>query len=408
MSHHLVLFDDSTYLRLLPLTFTRPVSALRTGILTIAEKWAWYFAQPPVIFAAEHLRAKFPVPIFEQTESAVFVNASMLPSPTLCRQIEVLKTGQAIIDEKRAIVIAFCPPDPNNIDAQLLLSETFAAQISQKYAIQLPPAESGYEQINHWWHLFERNGQALWHDFGLLTANRQSIPLSANNRVTCPENIFVEEGASIEHALLNAQNAPIYVGKHAEIMEGVMVRGGLSLGEHATLKMGAKVYGATTIGPHCKIGGEIGNSVILGYSNKGHDGYLGNSVLGEWCNLGADTNNSNLKNNYSTVSVWSYEQQKQIDTQLQFCGMVMGDHSKTAINTMLNTGTVVGVCTNIFGAGFPPKHIPSFTWGMGNAPYEFDKAIETAERVYERRKQTLTPADREVLRRVWALNGGTQ
>ena len=242
-------------------------------------------------------------------------------------------------------------------------------------------------------------------DFELLTKGRRSQPLSASNRLIGePNQLFIEEGAWIEGAILNVQTGPIYIDKEATVMEGSLVRGGLYLGQGSTLKMGCKIYGATSIGPKCKIGGEVGNSVFLGNSNKGHEGYLGNSVLGEWCNLGADTNSSNLKNNYAPVRVWDYDSRRFADSGQQFCGLIMGDHSKSGINTMFNTGTVVGVSCNVFGGDFPRKFIPSFSWGnsKGFETYKLNKAFETAERVMKRRNRVLDETERTILEQVFA------
>jgi UDP-N-acetylglucosamine diphosphorylase/glucosamine-1-phosphate N-acetyltransferase len=250
------------------------------------------------------------------------------------------------------------------------------------------------------------NGDALKADFQWLTKGRKSQPLSKTNTLVGPaENIFLEEGARVECSILNTETGPIYIGKEAEVMEGCIIRGPFALGEHSAMKMGAKVYGPTTLGPHCKAGGELNNSVLFGYSNKAHDGFLGNSVIGEWCNLGADTNNSNLKNNYAVVDVFSYRESRLVDTGLTFCGLIMGDHSKCGINTMFNTGTVVGVFANIFGAGFPRQFIPSFSWGgaTGFTDYKIEKALEVARLVMERREIPLTETDREILTHIYKL-----
>lgn len=257
-------------------------------------------------------------------------------------------------------------------------------------------------EIAHVWDFFKKNGEAIVYDFELLTSGRTSAPISATNTVI-GSRIFVEEGARMEGAIINCETGPVYIGRNAEVMEGSLIRGPFALCKGATLKMGAKIYGPTTIGPHCKVGGEVSNSVIMGFSNKAHDGFVGNSVIGEWCNLGADTNTSNLKNNYGNVRVWSYESLDFIDSQLQFCGLIMGDHSKCGINTMFNTGTVVGVNANVFNGNFPPKHIPSFSWGGadGSREYQFDKAMEVASTVMERRGVELTAHDRSVLKHVF-------
>ena len=258
-------------------------------------------------------------------------------------------------------------------------------------------------KIRHTWDLFRYNKTAIQLDFVALTKNRKSAPISSTNTVFNKHQIFIEAGAKVECSILNATDGPIYIGKEAEVMEGCLIRGAFSLGNNATLKMGAKVYGPTTIGPHAKFGGEIKNSVVFGYSNKAHDGYLGNSVIGEWCNLGANTNNSNMKNNYSKVKVWNYELGTYANSGEQFCGLVMGDHTKCGINTMLNTGTVIGVFGNIFGAGFPAKFIPSFTWGGvdDSATYQLEKAMTVAEKVYQRRKKSFDEVERNVIKAIF-------
>jgi UDP-N-acetylglucosamine diphosphorylase/glucosamine-1-phosphate N-acetyltransferase len=255
-------------------------------------------------------------------------------------------------------------------------------------------------KIAHTWDIFQKNDDVLRADFDILTEGRISQPIPKSNNVIAPENVFIEEGAKLEFVTLNASTGPIYIGKDAEIMEGSVIRGPFALCEHAQVKLGTKIYGATTVGPHSRVGGEINNSVIFGYSNKGHDGFLGNSVLGEWCNLGADTNNSNLKNNYAPVKLWNYELNEYENTGLQFCGLMMGDHSKSGINTMFNTGTVVGVSSSIFGGGFPATFLPSFTWGGidSSEVYNVDKAIETMKIVMSRRSVDLTPEDEDIIR----------
>jgi UDP-N-acetylglucosamine diphosphorylase/glucosamine-1-phosphate N-acetyltransferase len=266
-----------------------------------------------------------------------------------------------------------------------------------------------YTSVENVWDIFSKNGDAIKADFDLITRGRTSQPLSTSNTVIGDaKQIFLEEGAIVEASILNTNTGPIYIDKDAEIMEGSVVRGPFSLGEHAALKLSTKIYGPTTVGPHSKVGGEVNNSVIFAYSNKGHDGFLGNSVIGEWCNLGADTNNSNLKNNYGNVKLYNYSQKKMIDTGLQFCGLIMGDHSKCGINTMFNTGTVVGVGANIFGGGFPPTHISSFSWGGadGMEEYKFDKMIETASRVYARRNLTVNAVEKDILEKIFKNTEG--
>nr|MCU0351404.1 glucose-1-phosphate thymidylyltransferase [Flavobacterium sp.] len=258
-------------------------------------------------------------------------------------------------------------------------------------------------RIEHTWDIFSKNDTAIREDFELLTEGRTSQPIPKSVNVISPENIFIEKGAKLEFVTLNASTGPIYIGKNAEIMEGSVIRGPFALCEEAQVKLATKVYGATTVGPHCRIGGEVNNSVLFGYSNKGHDGFLGNAVLGEWCNIGADSNNSNLKNNYEEVRLWSYETEGFARTGLQFCGLMMGDHSKCGINTMFNTGTVVGVSANIFGSGFPRNFVPSFSWGgaSGFTTYLTKKAFEVAKVVMSRRNVEFTEQDAKILEHVF-------
>jgi UDP-N-acetylglucosamine diphosphorylase/glucosamine-1-phosphate N-acetyltransferase len=247
--------------------------------------------------------------------------------------------------------------------------------------------------------IFSMNGSELEKDFAAITKGRKSAPISATNTVMAPEKVFLEEGAIVECAVLNGSSGPIYIAKDAEIMEGSLVRGPFSLGEHSQLKLGAKIYGPTTIGPHCKVGGEVNNCVIFGYSNKAHDGFIGNSVIGEWCNLGADTNTSNLKNNYAEVKLWNYPAEKYLKTGMQFCGTIMGDHSKCGINTMFNTGTVIGVSANIFGAGYPRNFIPDFSWGgaQGFETFSIAKSFEVAKIVFSRRGLVFDEIEQDIL-----------
>jgi UDP-N-acetylglucosamine diphosphorylase/glucosamine-1-phosphate N-acetyltransferase len=249
------------------------------------------------------------------------------------------------------------------------------------------------------------NEKAIQQDFEFLTKGRKSQTLSATNRVVNPKNIFIEEGARVEFAILNASTGPIYIGKDAEVMEGSKVRGPFALCNNAVLKMDAKVYGPTTIGPFSKVGGEVHQSVIIGYSNKAHDGFLGHSVIGEWCNLGADTNTSNLKNSYEEVKLWSYTEDSFVPTGLQFCGTIMGDHSKCGINTMLNTGTVVGVSANVYGPGYQRNFVPSFSWGgtMGYVDFDLNKAFRIAAAVFERRGKQFDENEKDILREVYSL-----
>ncbi len=371
-----VLFDDAGWSDLLPLTFTRPACEIRIGILTIKEKWEKRLKKEISYKTESYLAQKFPMHV-NRIHSAIYINGRVCPSDTLANEVKKLKPGQALY--KGAVLLAY--------------AEKAADKIQSKSKPII---------LNHPWDIFRNNGIELENDFALLTKGKKSKPLSKTNKVIGKGKIFLENGATVECSILNTVNGPIYIGKNAVVMEGCLIRGGFALGEQSELKMGAKIYGPTTIGPHCKVGGEVNNSVIFGYSNKAHDGFLGNSVVGEWCNLGADTNNSNLKNNYGEVKAYNYTQQKMIGTGLQFCGLLMGDHSKAGINTMFNTGTVVGVNANIFGGSFPPTHIPSFAWGGSEKieKYELNKALEVAQRVMERRKIPLTAADKKILKTI--------
>lgn len=384
---NIILFDDKTRSTLLPLTYTRPIADIRIGILKISEKWAKRCSAKCSFLAEAHLQELFPM---ELTNDNYFINGSLLPTQELIGEIKSLKPGEGLIQENLIIAI------------RSALNES-VQDISDVVFEQSRTVQTKFERLVFAWDVFTQNERELKADFELLTAGKKSQPISDTNRVLKPENIFLEEGAVVECANLNASGGYIYVGKDAEIMEGAMIRGPFALGEHSAVKMGAKIYGATTVGPHCKVAGEISNSVIFGYTNKAHDGFLGNSVLGEWCNLGADTNNSNLKNNYSRVKVWNYEHHDYINTGLQFCGLIMGDHSKCSINTMFNTGTVVGVSANIFGNGFPPKFVPSFSWGgsEGLTSYRLEDAIEVASRVYERRHLEFGKKEQSLLRHLF-------
>jgi UDP-N-acetylglucosamine diphosphorylase/glucosamine-1-phosphate N-acetyltransferase len=389
---HYILFDDN-WQQFQPLTFTRPVAQIRIGILTIAEKWQKMLPQADFGYLTQtYLSAKYPHGAPTQSKGQIFcyINASVLPNAALIAEIDALELGAALWKEG---VLLACKAIsyPHTTDTPFLFAKFAEIQLK---SVANPII------LRQTWDIFTHNAAALKADYQLLTQGRTSQPLSSTNRVIGDEqNIFLEAGATAEYAILNVKDAPIYLAKDAEIMEGALIRGGLALGEGATVKMGAKMYGANTIGAHSKVAGEVSNSVIFGYSNKGHEGFLGNAVIGEWCNLGADTNNSNLKNNYSPVEMWSYASERFVDTNLLFCGLIMGDHSKCGINTMFNTGTTVGVSVNFFGEGYPAKHIPSFAWGNNNgfATYKLEKALDTAEKVMARRHLPLQQVDKDII-----------
>ena len=379
-----ILFDGPYRSNLLPFTFTRPVADIRVGILTIRQKWESYLEYTTTTVTEDYLAEKFPM---VEMEENIMINASFLPNMEVVEFVKNLTYNQALFAGED--VIAFFAKEGEEVN-----------DFSTFEAIEF---EGDLIKIEHTWDIFAKNGEAIVEDFNLITKDRQSQPIPATVNTVNPENIFIEKGATLNFATLNASSGPIYIGRDAEVMEGSMVRGPLALCNNAALKLGTKVYGPTTVGPHSKIGGEVNNSVIFGYSNKGHDGFLGNSVLGEWCNLGADTNNSNLKNNYAEVRLWDYKTEGFAKTGLQFCGLMMGDHSKCGINTMFNTGTVVGVSANIFGSGFPRNFVPSFSWGghSGFVTYKTNKAFEVAEVVMGRRKEEFTDLDKAILEHIF-------
>lgn len=377
-----ILFEDSCRTNLLPLTFTRPISEIRIGILTIKEKWEYYLKESCSYLTEKYLSKKFKL---KKAKNNILINGSVLPDACLAKKIQSLKNYEALISADT--IIAVC----------LHQSDLSKFQYFEYSDYKLTDANCTIIKIDNLWNIFAYNGEALKADYTLLTRGRKSQKISDTNQVL-GKDIFIEKGAQVECSILNSTSGPIYIGKDAEVMEGSIIRGPFALCEHSALKMGAKIYGPTTIGPFSKIGGEVNNSVIFGYSNKAHDGFLGNSVIGEWCNIGADSNNSNLKNNYENVKLWSYAKQSFTDTGLQFCGLIMGDHSKCGINTMFNTGTVVGVSSNIFGDGFPRNFIPSFSWGgaQGFIDYKLDKATATAKLVYERRGLEFDSTEQEI------------
>lgn len=378
----IILFDDQRS-GLFPLTLTRPCGNLRVGILTIQEKWHKRTNLDVGYLTADYLKEKFP---YTPGGQAYYVSGRLLPDQHLIDAVLSLKLGEGLY--AKGNLIAFHGKDSYSIDKL----EQFEGK---EYAGEL-------RQITRPYDIFQWNDAEIRLDFELLSKGRKSASLSASNTII-GHDIFVEEGAKAEAAIINTTTGPVYLAKDSEIMEGSLIRGPFALGEQAVVKMGAKIYGATTIGEHSKVGGEISNVVIQGYSNKGHDGFIGNAVLGEWCNLGADTNSSNLKNNYTEIKVWNYQNKRFDQSGLQFCGLIMGDHSKCGINTMFNTGTVVGVSANIFGSGFPRNFIPSFAWGgaTGFSTYAYSKACDTAERVMLRRGIEHSEADKNILKYIF-------
>lgn len=380
-----LVFSDAQYWEtFLPLTYTRPVAEMRCGILTFTERWQKLLGISDVAYITEdYLKEKYQSP--EKTE-ALFLVPNFLPTENVLQQINNLQPGEALVYEN-----------------ELVAARVDMADFSLKQIEKMTDVSEPLVFFKRPTDLFSFNDKAIEFDFELITKGRESQELSSTNGfLGDKKDLFIEEGAQVEFSTLNCKSGKIYIGKNAEIMEGCHLRGPVALCEDSKFNLGAKVYGATTVGPHSKVGGEVNNIVIFGYSNKGHDGFVGNSVIGEWCNLGADTNTSNLKNNYAVVRLWDYRKKDFEDTGLQFCGTIMGDHSKTAINTQLNTGTVVGVAANIFVPGFPPNLVESFSWGghHGDPHYRLDKATEVAERVYARRHKSLSAAEKSILKHI--------
>lgn len=387
---NIILFGDDNWFHLLPLTFTRPIAELRVGILTIKEKWEIHLNGHVSYITQDYLAEKYPINIEDDN---LLINSTLLPSITILNYIKQLQLNEALLlgDELLAARLS--------ADQFDLLSDDPASLKTLKGINLEGVAGLNISRIMRPYDIFMLNGQEIQHDFDIITKGRKSQPISDTNKVIGKHTVFLEEGAVMECCIINTEGGPVYIGKKALVMEGCLIRGSLAVCEGVVIKMGAKIYGPTTAGPYCRLGGEVNNSVLFANSNKGHDGYLGNSVIGEWCNLGADTNTSNLKNNYLPVKIWSYVKEGFEDTGLQFCGLIMGDHSKAGINTMFNTGTVVGVASNIFGDGFPRTYIPSYSWGgaSGFTTHQLKKAIETAEIVMKRRNQDMSEEDKKIL-----------
>ncbi|MBT1704805.1 GlmU family protein [Chryseosolibacter indicus] len=386
---NLVLFDDPVIrLELLPFTFTRPVCEIRVGILTIAEKWEKWLTAKASYQTEKYLQKKF-APKF--TDDNVLINGAVCPDQKLVDTIKSLPAGYYLV--QGSFLIAAHHPEKE-------MESTNTIEYTDPIKV-----------IDRPWKIFTENGREIRADFKLVTEGRKSAPLPDKHTVVYgEENLFVEDGVTIKAAVINAENGPVYLGKNSIIQEGALIRGAFALCEGGHLNMGVKIRGDVTVGPYSKVGGEISTTVVFGNSNKAHDGFLGCSVLGEWCNLGADTNTSNLKNNYDTVKLWRHVTASYESTGLQFCGLMMGDHSKCSINTMFNTGTVVDVSANIFGGGFPKNYIPSFTWGGsgGVTTYDLDKALETARRVMERRNLVFDDIEKEILTHVFQLTAPTR
>lgn len=390
---NLILWDNSKK-NLWPFTLTRPVHQLRVGISTIQEKWEEEFGEVNGHAVPEHLQNRFRM---HTDADNCLINGAVLPNPLLVQEIKSLEVGQLLCHDSEIIAVRFRNGEMPSLDDPELINLSDLVTFTASDPVT----------ISHPWDLFQQCGVAIQADMEDMLADEALCGTDSGigNTFINPGQIVIHPEAKVNGAFLNASSGPIYIGKGAEVMEGAMIRGPFALCEGATVKMGAKIYGATTIGPYCKIGGEVSNSVFIGYSNKGHDGFVGNSVIGEWCNLGADTNTSNLKNNYGDVRVWSYEAEKPISSGTQFCGLMMGDHSKSGINTMFNTGTVVGVNANVWGGDFPAKFIPSYAWGgkIGFDVFDIEKSFEVAERMMERRSKALTNEDKANLHEIFEM-----
>jgi len=390
---NIILFDDESRERMLPLSYTRPVGELRTGIFTIRERWEKLLKGKASYITSDYLTDKFPM-ILE--DDNIVINGAVLPNDRLLRLIEQLEPNEALMEGGDLLAARL-----DRSQFEHLFENESIDEISGIDLLETP-----FIHLSYPWDLFLTLRATIEYDFELVTKGRTSQPIPHHNQVIAADNIFLEEGAQVTGAILNGQPGPIYIGKDAQVMEGAIIRGPVTIGNKSVVKMGAKIYGPTAIGPDCKIGGEVKEAVILGHSNKAHDGFLGNSIIGEWCNLGAGTSVSNLKNNYSHVKMWDYNTQSMRDSGLQYLGLVMGDHSKAGINSMFNTGTIVGVASNIFGAGYPPKFVPSFSWGgaSGFEVHRFEDAIQTAKRVVARRNTSLSKEDEAILRHVFELS----
>lgn len=384
-----ILFDDASRESLKPLSYIRPVCDIRVGIMTIREKWEKYLETKTSTLTEAYLSKKYPI---ELSDSMILINGSICPTEELVEEIKKLSLNQVLVFDDES--------GDSHIIAIYKTKDDFISDSDESEKIEY---KKEFTRIVNTWDIFVHNDKEIRKDFDLITKGRKSAKISETNKLINPDNIFVEEGAKIECSSLNATEGPIYIGKDAEIMEGSMVRGTFAMCEHSVLKLGTKIYGATTLGPYAKVAGELANVVIFGYSNKAHDGYIGSSVIGEWCNIGADSNASNLKNTYEEVRLWSIEKNTFVPTGQTFCGTIFGDHTKCGINTMFNTGTVLGISSNVFGHGYQRNFIPSFAWG-GNAGlklYELEKSLEVARKMMARRGVDLSKEDEDILKYIY-------
>lgn len=385
-----ILLDTAVRHQLLPFTHTRPVADIRCGIMTMRERWDLLLNNKTSTLTVAYMQEVYPC---KNDGECIIIDGSIFATPQLVEAIFQLKPNEQLKQGNVFIAANIAASEELNIDKWQQIIDSFT----------IIHFNDTIFSLNRIWDIFTQNERAIKEDFKLLTTGKKSQAIPEYVTAISAEQIFIAEGAVVNPCIINATKGPVYIDSGAEIMEGCMLRGSIALGKNAVLKMGAKVYGATTIGEGCKVGGEVSNSVFFANSNKGHDGFLGNAVIGEWCNLGADTNCSNLKNNYDLVKVWDEQENKLVSTGLQFCGLMMGDHSKSGINTMFNTGTVVGVSSNVFGSNFPDKFVPSFSWGAAGETvvYDFEKAMETAGRMMERRGLKLNDAERKMYQHIF-------
>lgn len=391
---NIILFDlPAVRENLLPLSYTRPIADFLVGITTLRKKWESFLAGEFSYSTVGYLSEKYPM---KTAEENLFIASNIIATEHLARRLDSLEPGEVLMADTMAgqrVLVGF-KGGANRLDE----------------VIHSMPAGIVYEEkvdaINYVYDIFLLNGRQIEADFDVLTAGRegQSIPRS-NTVIGDPDRIYIESGAIVEGVVLNASHGPIYVGRHVEIMEGSCLRGPIALGEHSTVNMGTRIYPGTSLGPWCKVGGELTNVVIFGFTNKAHDGFLGNAVIGEWCNLGAGCVASNLKNDYTEIKLWNYPSHRFLRTGLQFCGLIMADHSKAGINTMFNTATVVGVGVNIHGSGFPRNFIASFSEGgpSGFTDLPMEKFFDIAKRMMARRGRSLSEADNRIFHAIREL-----
>ena len=388
---NLILFDDPAIRpELLPFTFTRPVAGIRVGILTIAEKWEKRLGSVAFFLTEPYLRAKYPC---QTTSDNLYINGAVCPTKELTERVQHLAPGEGLVSPAGLLYAL-----------RTERAITDAAQLTD-HVQQVSTFAEAVPTMRHLWSLIAANGNQIRADFDLLTAGRQSQPITDPfTQCYAPENVFIEPGATLKATILNAADGPIYIGKNAIISEGSVIIGPFGLGEGAMVHYQSRMRSNTSIGPYCKAGGEIANSIMFANSAKGHEGYLGDSVVGEWCNLGAGTNTSNLKNDYANVKLHNYSTGELVNTGRKFCGLMMGDFTKAGIGTLFNTGTVVGVNVNVYGGGIQPKYIPSFSWGGtidGFVPYRIEKALQVAREAFSRRNKAFDAVEEAILRAVY-------